>query len=1188
MRLNRIDIKGFKSFAKDTVLHFNDGVVGVVGPNGSGKSNIVDAIRWALGEQKSKELRLDRMSDVLFNGTKTKKGSGVAQVSLTFDNTKNLLPTEYNQVTISRILYRTGESEYQINHVTCRLKDIQSLLQDTGIGSNSYAIIALGMVDDILQDKEQSRRRMFEQAAGISKYKKRKHQTFLKLQSTEEDLERVLDLLHEIEQNLKTLERQAKRTQKYIDLKKSYKDLVVQLTKIKSESLREESTSLEQKFTQQSDYLRTNEIELNKIEAELESEKKLHLDKEISVSSLQRELNALVHDIRQLENQKNLDQQQLTFKHSNTERLQAQLEEYRNRLDGLTVTETQNETKIIDEKVSLEALRGDLEDIEVRKKEVFDLYGDAKENLEGLRAYYQNNEKQIFDYEKRIAVNENQILLLKSQIGQWRSQSGVLKSDISAFNNKQSEIQKSILVKEKAFGLIEKKEHERTEMLKSLKSQKEELKEELSKVHRQLDANKNEHALLKSLVENFEGFPESIQFLTKSKKWDSQAPLLSDLIYCDEVYRVVIEQYLDTYLNFFVVQHTTEAFSAIQLLSDSQKGKANFFVLDAIEEEVTETAEIYGVKRVLDVLEVEEKYLPLINRIFHNVYLTDEHFSDFVHNPIHKDATFLSMDGKWVSKRKRMISGGSVGLFEGKKIGRKKNLEKLNKKIQSLSSTKGSLDDLIAKTDAEITQLNLEEDKELAIQLQNELNQLNTQRVEVTTKFQHVEQEYSRLITKLEESEQSILQLSAEALEFKQELEKLQTAQEVSNLKLKEESSNYEELLTSFEKENHSYNEKKIEYIQQENKVKHYQNQINFAQKQRDEILTDFHLKQKQLTSESNQILNLKKDIEQIEEKLLETYAAKKDKEGNLSEVEEGYFILRGRIHELEEDLRQRNKIVQNCNLLLNEIKEKRTDIRYQLASLYERIKIEFNFAEDSIGPLLEEIQVEMNLEELELKVGKIKSRLESFGEINPLAVDAFNEMKERYDYILGQRNDILHAKESLLATIDEIERTATNHFLDAFSSVRENFVQVFRSLFSQDDDCDLVLLEPDKPLESSIEIIAKPKGKRPLILNQLSGGEKTLTAIALLFAMYLLKPAPFCIFDEVDAPLDDANVEKFNKIIQTFSKDSQFIIVTHNKLTMAAMDVIYGVYMEEQGVSSVSAVDFRSYDHTSLLSVQD
>ncbi|MEM1121742.1 MAG: AAA family ATPase, partial [Bacteroidota bacterium] len=350
MRLRTLEIKGFKSFADQTQIHFNEDVIGVVGPNGSGKSNIVDAIRWVLGEQKSKELRLDKMTSVIFNGTKKRKASGAASVSLTFENTKNLLPTEYNMVTVTRMLYRSGESEYRLNNVPCRLKDVTSLFLDTGIGSNSYAIIALNMVDDLLSDKENARRRMFEQAAGISKYKKRKRETLNKLKNTEADLERIEDLLFEIEGNLKSLEKQAKRAERYYAIKKDYKELALDLAVFQVAEYKEDYKSIESRLTNEMDGFRQLEINNRQLESKIEEEKRKNLDYEKNLSESQKALNTLVGGIREMENEKRILEQRSLFTKDNKEKLSTQINVAKARIGQLEEEVVDYRSRINEEK----------------------------------------------------------------------------------------------------------------------------------------------------------------------------------------------------------------------------------------------------------------------------------------------------------------------------------------------------------------------------------------------------------------------------------------------------------------------------------------------------------------------------------------------------------------------------------------------------------------------------------------------------------------------------------------------------------------------------------------------------------------------------------------------------------------------------------------------------------------------
>ena len=386
--------------------------------------------------------------------------------------------------------------------------------------------------------------------------------------------------------------------------------------------------------------------------------------------------------------------------------------------------------------------------------------------------------------------------------------------------------------------------------------------------------------------------------------------------------------------------------------------------------------------------------------------------------------------------------------------------------------------------------------------------------------------------------------------------------------------SSYKRIADELSRASEDYNSKNIQFIRQQNKINALQKEINFRKKQLTELDAKLEIDKRHLKTADKELDEVTNQIQELEEALVSLYEQRSSQKTFLNQAEELYYSSRGGITDFENELRQLTRKLQNNQYLISELKDKFNGIKLELSGISERLRIEFGVSSDEL--LNREPNAAFNQQELQDKVGRLKKRIENYGEINQMAIEAYKELKERYDFITAQRNDLLQAKESLIETIKEIETIATQQFLEAFESVRENFKKVFRSLFLENDDCDLMLEDPNSPLESRIKIMAKPKGKRPQSINSLSGGEKTLTATALLFALYLLKPAPFCIFDEVDAPLDDANISKFNRIIKEFSADSQFIIVTHNKQTMAAVDIIYGV-TNTDGVSQVVPVDFRS-----------
>jgi chromosome segregation protein len=1175
MRLSTLEIKGFKSFADRTVVNFSEDVIGIVGPNGCGKSNIVDAIRWVLGEQKSKELRLDKMTSVIFNGSKTRKASGIAEVSLTFDNTKNILPTEFSNVKITRILYQDGESEYRINGVKCRLKDITDLFLDTGIGSNSYAIIALGMVDDLLTDREDSRRRLFEQAAGISKYKTRKKETLTRLKSASEDLERVEDLLFEIEGNLKKLEKQAKRAQKFLEIKSEYKDASLELAIYQLSEHRARYKSVNADLQREQDNFQQLEILIQQKEAELQASKKANLDNEKKLSDEQKKLNHIVGTLRGKENDKRLLHQKINYieerkttlaqniKESD-ERIatsEEELEYYRGEINVEKDVEETLETQLANAKIALEEIRAKHQSV----KEELDDYLDNQKIMD----------RDIFNLEKTQAVNSSKVENLQREMQRSRSEIEKRQTELATLQiqmdeNTRRQTAKEILIKE-----LELAEETLQQNIEKTEKNLQEAKEERINVNRKLDSTRNEYNLTRSLVENLEGFPESIQYLSKNKDWNAQAPLLSDLIYCKEAYRVAIETYLEPYLNYYVVLNTAEAFQAIQMLNNAKKGKANFFLLDMIEQSASKNpALIDNSISALDVVEVDEKYAKLVNHLLGNVLIQKEENERQLERVANDSSVILlSQKGQFVSRRFSVL-GGSLDAFQGSRIGRKKNLEVLKKQTEELANKSDALKNSIADQERQLSIYRHSTKQKEMKQEQHLLNQLTQQSISLQTRMENF-QTFLDDVNSSQNLKQEQIDIILDAnIGISTQLHEKRAEANLLKANISTKDSSYRRIADDLSRASEDYNGKNIQFIRQQNKINALQKEINFRKKRLTELATKLEIDKRHLEKADQDLNEVTEQIQVLEEELVALYEQRTNQKAFLNYAEELYYSSRGGITEIENEMRQLNRKLQNIQYLINELKDKFNAIKLELTSISERLRIEFDVSPNDL--MHREPNPEFSKAELTEKVSRLKARIDNYGEINSMAIEAYNELKERYDFIIHQRDDLYEAKKSLIATIQEIETIATEQFTEAFEKVRENFKKVFRSLFMDNDDCDLLLEDPTAPLESRIHILAKPKGKRPQSINSLSGGEKTLTATALLFALYLLKPAPFCIFDEVDAPLDDANISKFNRIIKEFSKDSQFIIVTHNKQTMAAVDIIYGV-TNTDGISQVVPVDFRS-----------
>ena len=1179
MLLSKLEIKGFKSFGDKMVIHFDKGITGVVGPNGCGKSNVVDAIRWVLGEQKSRMLRSDKMENVIFNGTKNRKPTNLAEVSLTFENTKNLLPTEYTHVTITRRYYRSGESEYQINGVTCRLKDITNLFLDTGINSNSYAIIELKMIDELLNDKNNSRRELFEEAAGISKFKNRKRETLRKLEDTDADLARVEDLLFEIDKNLKSLEKQAKQAGKYFEIKAEYRVASINLAKKSLEQLQLSLVDAQSKIQQESDHKLEIQAQIVDLEAQLSAAKADLIGKEKLLATRQKALNEQVNKIRTFESDKKIKNERLRFLEDRSQALREQIDQDRKSNDRAAFAIRSLEQ----EKEAAEKILAEKEVLVAQLREAYDLQktiaSEKQEQHKELSLQVSQIKERVYQAGKEVEIKQIQWSTLKQELERTSSDDSSQEASLADFEQNLTRIKAQLDEAQQAFDLLKQKQEEQDQKVEETNRIVEMIREELTQVSRKLDSKTNEFNLTKSLVENLEGFPEAIKFLKKNPSWGKDVPLLSDLLTTDEKYRVTIENYLENYLNYYVVDTEAEAIAAIQLLSDAARGKANFFILAHFEHFSPSQSQIFpNARAATEIIEFDIKYSRLINYILDNVYIVQGDYPDF---PSQKEGVFLSESGKYI-KKKFSLSGGSVGLFEGKRIGRAKNLEKLEKEIKELnkkvSTSRANLDQKLG----ELTKLKELSYKKALEESQAKLQAMNSEYVSVRTKKEQLSELLTSNATKREDIMARIASLEENLEQIQPQLTKEKALFEELNeqlLLLTEELDLANKLLAE---KSQLFNQENITYIQQLNRVSNAEQEIEFKQSAFESSKDRIEKSQEELAQLDAEIKSLLDNNEVKDEELIALYTEKEDIELGVTEAEKIYYGTRGLIDELDTRIRSLQKAKEGYDDLVLALQSQINEIRLKMTGMKERLNVEFDLDLEALmaeNPLVDEAFLGFKEEDLKELVYKQKDRLDKIGPINPMAMEAYDEIKIRYDFITTQKEDLIKAKESLLSTISEIDLVARETFLDAFGKIKENFVRVFRSLFTEQDDCDLTLVDPENPLESAIEIMAKPKGKRPLTINQLSGGEKTLTATSLLFSIYLLKPAPFCIFDEVDAPLDDANIDKFNQIIQKFSAESQFIIVTHNKRTMASTDIIYGITMIEAGVSRVVPVDLRELD---------
>src|SRR5690554_1112475 len=827
MQLSKLEIKGFKSFGDRVVIHFDKGITGIVGPNGCGKSNVVDAIRWVLGEQKTRMLRSDKMDNIIFNGTKSRKPVNMAEVSLTFENTKNLLPTEYTYVTISRRYYRSGDSEYLLNGVTCRLKDINNLFMDTGVQSNSYAIIELKMIDELLNDKNNSRRELFEEAAGISKFKSRKKETLKKLEDTDADLDRVEDILYEIEKNLKSLEKQARQTARYFEIKQEYKAASIALAKKNVTKHTDSLLGINLKIEQENDKKLQLNSRMAETEALLEKNKAELINREKLLSSRQKSLNEHVNKIRQFESDKKIKNERLRFLEDRAQKLREQIELDRqsNERAGFSIKSLEAEKEVAQKLLAeKEAVIGSLKSDYEHQKQA---HAQLQENHKVLSKNHSSKKDRVYQLAKDVEIHQIQLSTLKQELEKTASQDNNQEEHLSDFEEKLVLLREELDHKSTELTALKAKEEQQSLQIEQASHTIELIREEVTQSGRKLDARQNEYNLTKSMVDNLEGFPEAIKFLKKNSSWGKDTPLLSDILTTSERYRVAIENYLENYMNYYVVDTEEQAIAAVNLLSDAARGKAHFFVLEHFERFQPSHNKLYPQAiAATEIVEYDLKYAKLVAFILDDVYVVGQEINKV---PTDNSAIFITESGKFI-KRKFSISGGSVGLFEGKRIGRAKNLEKLEKEIKELqkkiSTTRSNLDTKVS----DLMKLKEVSYRSSLENLRNDINEINQEYVSVRTKKEQLTEMLSSNANKREDILDRIAVLEEEMVEIKSQLSEEQ--EEFRNLE--EEMMDVDDQLRKESEtlsiKSNLYNQENIQYHQQVNQVDRLEQEISFKQ----------------------------------------------------------------------------------------------------------------------------------------------------------------------------------------------------------------------------------------------------------------------------------------------------------------------------------------------------------------------
>jgi len=1171
MYFKRLEMHGFKSFAEPVVIEFHEGVTCIVGPNGSGKSNISDAIRWVLGEQSSKMLRGGKMEDVIFSGTASRKSRGMAEVTLIIDNSTGILPIDYNEVAITRRMYRSGESEYLINNNQCRLRDIKELIMDTGIGVDGYSIIGQGKIADIVSNKPESRREIFEEAAGVVLYKTKKTEAERKLASTNANLERVNDIIGEIEGRIDGLREDSIKAREYLELKEKYRDLEINITLKNVEKLNVSNDAIKEDVDQLTASIEALNVQKKEMDEQLISGRARNENLEQLSNEARDKLLVKVEEINKLTNKSQLDSEKL-----------AGIERDYNR-----ITE---EIQTLDEKISREAANA--EELESNKERVLANLKSEEDNLnEKINTYNQVMNRSL-EITETVENAKSEMFSLHSRVSAKRSEAKSMESYRESLSRrKQQLLAEGAEIEEnsKAFieaaerGRIQKAETEdninRTaEKLSAAKKEQAALNEELRSLSKagedtriragQLTARKK---TIEEMENNYEGYNGAVRFIMKSSIKGIEG-VVAELMKVPAGLEIAVETALGGSMQNIVCQRDANAKEAINVLKDNKAGRLTFLPVESVKgapaQVNSKVSGASGFKGMAsDLISFESKYEGIFQYLLGRVAIVDNMDSAVSLSKVAGSGIrFVTLDGEIINAS-GAITGGKYKNATANLLARRSEIDKLNGEIAELKKEYIRIEENIKiRTEENLklaeTIVKLEEEaKNLQIAAANINAQLavleeNTKEIQQTgvkrerellsieTDFANAEKMAADVLAEADEAEKRIKQLEAEITEGMDKAEAI-----------KEEVNQASENITKA----------RIAKTDWDNKLETVCQLLSRVQDAIDDLTVQIDMKNDQLEGlekQKNKILFSSEDVEGLvagltkEKTELEEYIAQVSSEKSalveqLNKITAEHSTLGDQLNSYQDQ-----KYQQEIKLAKNET---------QLDTIKEKLWEEF---EISYAQALEFKKDDFVLTTAVKDSREIRNRIRELGDVNVGSIKEYEQVSERYAFLTEQRSDITVAMDELKAIIEDMEKTIKARFKENFDKIVENFEAIFKELFGG-GHAELRLDNEDNPLESGIEIIAQPPGKKLQNINLMSGGEKTMTAIALMFAVLKTKPTPFCILDEVEAALDDANIDRFAKYLRKFY-EIQFAIVTHQKATMEHADVLYGVTMPEQGISKV------------------
>ena len=1175
MYLKRLELQGFKSFADKTVIELMPGITTVIGPNGSGKSNISDAIRWVLGEQSMKSLRGTKSLDIIFAGTQNRKSLGFAEASLVFDNSDGALPIEYTEVTVTRKIYRSGETGYFINKVPCRLKDVLELFMDTGIGKDGYSIIGQGKIDEILSNKSEDRRHIFEEAAGIVKYRTRKEESEKKLEHTKLNLLRINDILSEIEGNLEPLQMQADKAKKYLNLREELKSIEIGLFVYNIEKYKKDLEELVKS-------IEVMQNQANEEEEKLEEIKALKEELKSSIDQITEEIENMSNigfesqkQIEQLNSDINVAKTRIANNNENSQRYSKEIEEQNNHIKELHEEIEQKEARKDSLKQNKEKFEKELNEKQTELDKLTQKLSSKELEIEGYKQTVEQNTDKKYElqseintqnanyqnHEKRQAQIKQEMQSTISELDSTRLNKEDIAKQFNEIENKKNKVQKSL-------EDISKQREEANQKIKSFESNINILSSDMrvkeSKLKFLIETEKEKEGYIKSVKSLLQDC-ENIKDLGKGMHG-----VLANIIEVPDELETSIEMCLGASLQNIVTETEEDAKKLVEHLRKNNLGRASFLPISSVKGKKLDKIKgqdkgVIGIAS--DLVKYNKKYEQIILNLLGRTVIVDN-METAIKIAKQNGYTFriVTTDGDLINPS-GAITGGSVAKKTVNILGRGKEIEKLEKEINNLKQKIEKL-----QNDKQNYEESIEGILELSANLEKELQEIDityaTEKQKVISIDENIDKLQKRL-NRLKEEQANLEKQKEEAVSSKGNLQ-------VEINKISEQNKELSKIITEFaelNKDDQKYiDDLNFDITNLKISVSSFDESEASIQEIQERINQELENSKQSIENKKTQIEQIILDNETLENSIQETLQKIEEVKANvqnssskIEELKQERTLKNEKLSKQENEITDKFKVIEDLKGQLVKLEVKKTKIEEDINGIYNKMWEEYELTPNNVG----EYQKPENVQLTQRRVNVLRTEIKELGSVNIDSIEEYKNLKDRYDFMSEQRLDLENTMSKLRNVISEMTQIMKEQFKEKFKVINKNFGEVFAELFGG-GKAELILEDENNILECGIEINVQPPGKKLQNMMLLSGGEKAFTAIALLFAILKINPAPFCVLDEIEAALDDVNVFRYAEYLKKFTKHTQFLVITHRKGTMEAADSVYGVTMEESGISKL------------------